>query len=172
MRVLNANKGYMIVPRKLLRSNDVVIYDNYDNGVLYKAGIKQESKPSDSYPINKSIVLTADVNYKDAMDWFCEQTLINAFPAFNIASELSVNWVHVKGTGNINNTVRIYIPYDIIGFSNENEDDLYNWMETVAKPIKQYRTTGRMGIVQYLISISQAELDLFAAYPEILIDYK
>jgi hypothetical protein len=172
MKTLIHNNGKMITINKIARSEDKVYFTNYDNGVLKTAGVPTIDNPDGKCNIDKDVVPTEYMNYNNYMDWLAEQSVLIDKPSYALAGANNVNWVFNKGAGNVDNTVRVYIPFETVGASTSTEDALYTWLETVAKPIKAYRTSGKMGIVQYLTAISESELTMFAAYPEVIIDYK
>ena len=136
-----------------------------------KAGIAQIENPSGKSNVDKNVVPTTYMKYNDYLDWIAEQSVQADKSSYTLASANNVNWVFNKGLGNVNTTVRVYIPFEQLGESDQAADALSTWMSSKA-PEKAYRTSGKMGIVQYLISLTQGEIDMFATYPTCIIDYK
>jgi hypothetical protein len=171
MKTLIHSNGKMIIINKIARSEDMVYFTNYDNGVLMKAGIVQVENPSGKSNIDKNIVPTTYMKYNDYLDWVAEESVLIDKPTYTLAGSNNVNWVFNKSLGNANTTVRVYIPFEQLGASDQAADALSTWMTSKVTE-KAYRTTGKMGIVQYLISLTQGEIDMFALYPTCIIDYK
>lgn len=171
MKTLIHSNGKMIVINKISRAEDKVYFTNYDNGIHKIYGIPNIDNPDGKCNIDKNVLPTEYLSYNDYLDWICEQSVLIDKPSYTLAGAGNVNWVFNRGLNNDLTTVRVYIPYDVMGESSAAEDALYTWMNSIVNQ-KAYRTTGKMGIVQYLVTISQSELDMFALYPDCIIDYK
>jgi len=171
MKTLTHTNGKMIVINKIARADDIIYFTNYDNGVLRKAGIPQLDNPDGKCNIDKNIIPTELMKWNNYLDWVGEESVLIDKPTYTLAGVNNVNWVFNKGLGNNNTTVRVYIPFEQLGDSDQAVDALSTWM-TSKIPEKAYRTTGKMGIVQYLVSMTQEEIDMFATYPTCIIDYK
>ena len=169
-KLINPN-GKIIIITEIETIQDKVRYTNYDNGVLMWKEIAQISNPFGQCPINKDIISVEPLDWKNTCEWFAEQSVLLDKQGYSLAAQGNKNWVHNKGLSNVNTTIRVYIPYEEIGIADQLQNSLYTWMQTIITQ-KPYRTTGKMGIVQYLVSITQNELDILSLYSSIIIEYK
>lgn len=165
--LIHPTNGSIITIDKLLRSEDKIILTKYDNGILKAINVPFEKDGNFTINLNKTIIPTELLAWNDYINWICEQTSLLRFNTYQLAGNLSTNYVFLKGITNANTVIRVYIPFELAGQASASENSLYTWMETV-KTQKAFRTNGRYGFVQYLETLSASDKTMLESYINVI----
>lgn len=159
--VINKTTGQILQIDKTHRGEEKISYTYYDNGSEYASGIPREYG---TVLLDKSIVSDIGYNYNNFMDYISEQSLL----AKNAGSELAIKanqcWVFNKGAGNVNNTLRISIPNNVIGKYMYTGNDLDTLLASYRTSYAAYTSHGKYCTVIYMISLSLQDRTIFEAY--------
>ena len=159
--VINKTTGQILQIDKTHRGEEKVSYTYYDNGAEYAIGL---ARGFDTCKLDKEIVSDIGYNYNNFMDYISEQSLL----AKNAGSELAIKanqcWVFNKGAGNVNNTLRISIPNNVIGKYMYTGNDLDTLLASYRTAYASYTAHGKYCTVIYMITLSAQDRAIFEAY--------
>ena len=157
----NANKGYILKIEKSDSTFEKVFYAYYDNGCEYASTISREIG---NIKVNKDIVSDIGYNTNDFKNYISEQSLLFEKSGSELATQNNQCWVFNKGAGNVNNTVRVSIPSDLIAeqiFTGSNIDLLIASYRT---PYAAYTNHCKYTIVIYFVTLPAPDRAILEAY--------
>jgi hypothetical protein len=159
--VINKTTGAILQIDKTHRGEEKLSYTYYDNGAEYAIGL---SRGFGTEKIDKNIVSDQGYNYNNFMDYISEQSLL----ALNAGSELAIKanqcWVFNKGAGNVNNTLRVSIPNNVIGKYMFTDNDLDTLIASYRTVYAAYTAHGTYCTVIYMITLSASDRLILEAY--------
>jgi len=159
--VINKTKGYILQIIKSSSTFERVYYDYYDNGVEYANGIRRSS---DNIKINKDIIADQGYNTPDFEVYISEQSLKEAKSGSELAIKANQCWVFNKGAGNVNNTVRVSIPSELIVKYMYTGNDIDTLLASYRSTYAPYTNNCKYTIVIYFIAIPAPDLAILEAY--------
>lgn len=159
--VIHKTKGYIYKIDKISRSEERLHYTYFDNGIEYANGI---SRDSGTEKLDKTIVSDIGYNYNNFMDYISEQSLLLLKSGSELATQGNQCWVFNKGVGNVNNTVRVSIPLELIGKYLFTGNDIDTLIASYRTNYASYTNRCKYTIVIYFISIPAPDLAILQAY--------
>ena len=157
----NANKGYILKIEKSDSTFERVFYNYYDNGCEYAAKISRETG---DVRVNKDVVSDTGYNTKDFKEYISEQSLLLEKSGSELAVQNSQCWVFAKGAGNVNNTVRVSIPSDLIAAQIFTGSDIDLLIASYRTPYAAYTNHCKYTIVIYFITLTVPDRSILEAY--------
>lgn len=169
--VINKTTGQILQIDKTHRGEEKLSYTYYDNGAEYSIRLSREFG---TCLIDKSIVSDQGYNYNDFMDYISGQSLLALNPGSELAIKSNQCWVFNKGAGNVNNTLRVSIPNNVIGKYMYTGNNLDTLLASYRTTYANYTAHGKYCTVIYMISLSAPDRAIFEAYANegILIENK
>jgi hypothetical protein len=159
--VINKTTGAIIQIDKTQRGQEVINWSYYDNGSEYVAGLIRESGTT---KLDKTIVSDIGYNYNNFMDYVSEQSVLAQFIGSQLASKNNQCVVFSKGAGNVNNTLRVSIPNNVIGKYMYTSNNLDTLLQSYRTTYAAYTAHGKYATVIYIITLSAPDLTIFQAY--------
>lgn len=145
--LINKKTGQIIVIKKIMRSEDKIVIDFFDNDILYS---KNQVLKTMIIEINKQVLPDKVYNYNDYMNYIAGQTVIDMFKDFERIKE-----EEIKTTDPVN-PIRIYVPFEIIGKEAIKSGIFSNLLTTLSADVKNQKTC-ETGIISALATIKPEE---------------
>jgi len=157
----NANKGYILKIDKSDSTFEKVFYTYYDNGCEYASEISRETG---NVKVNKDIVSDIGYNVNNFKEYISEQSLLLAKSGSELVIQANQCWVFNKGAGNVNNTVRVSIPSDLIAEKIFTGSDIDLLIASYRTPYAAYTNHCKYTIVIYFIFLPAPDRAVLESY--------
>jgi len=144
-KLINKTSGQVIEITKIMRSEDKVVYNIYDNDICYIQNIILVTK---LVSINLDILSISGLTYSEYLEYIALETIKSIHSEF-IESEEITNWTIETSSNGNPTTVRILIPLELVG-KVTNTGNALDLLIQKMTPFSNWVTRGEKSSVQYL----------------------